>query len=535
MNQNLSKLIPPDVSPEDIDIESLPVEERKALLEGLQQSLIQKAREDVNVFTALHFGKPAIPLHREWQDKIDSHQRVLIAAMRDHGKSSQITQLRSVWELGRDVTPGIDTGYDPGIRIKFISVSKDRASKFITDVSQHIKGCRQGICQLVFPELRRDTNRSWSSYQINVVRPKDAHDTRDPSVEAWGISSSPEGGRANILIFDDITSLQTSCLEPRMREQIKEVFKGTWLDIKSGPNTRYWYLCTLWHNQDASAEVMKTPGWNSYVYRISDDFERIETNYDETLPLWSDRWNKKALIDEYKTRGAFYFNRSFRNNPVSKEDRLFSQEMFFGSDDSPGAVSYGIPPWHEMFAAFPKYTGVDLGIQQKDKNKPSVIFTIAVSDGSGDIPKGTRIPVDIRTGKWNSPDTARMLIEVYNDLRPEVIKVENNYYQQALIDWINDLQGISLPIEPHFTGSQKMHPEYGIPLLASEFERDLWKIPFKYKHPDDCSCPHCKWIREMINYAPGAESTDLVMACWFAQRAAREMEQFSGGFGVFSL
>jgi len=164
------------------------------------------------------------------------------------------------------------------------------------------------------------------------------------------------------------------------------------------------------------------------------------------------------------------------------------------------------------------------------------MFTIAVADGSNtQHSEGTRIVIDIRRGRWNSPDTARQLVELNDELRPEIIRVENNYYQQAIIDWIRDIRGVDLPLEPHFTGSQKMHPEYGIPLLAAEFERDRWVVPYKEKHPSECNCGFCMWINEMLTYSPGSQSTDLVMACWFAQRAARDMETFSGGFGVWTV
>jgi hypothetical protein len=435
------------------------------------------------------------------------------------------------------------------MRIKIVSVSKDRATKFVQAIGKHISDPRHGrLVQAVFPELKPDPARSWSSEQINVIRPHINPETgmvvddRDPTVEAWGISSSPEGGRADLLVFDDITSLQTSVLEPRMRKSITEIFKGTWLDIKAGPSTSYWYLCTLWDEDDCSHHVMETPGWNSYIFAISEDFERIDTSFGKTVALPypaadGGYWEKDTLIDEYKTRGSFYFDRSFRNNPTSEESRLFKHYMFYGDEGGyGGAIKYGLPPWHEVFKGYPRYTGVDLGIGQTSKHKPSVIFTIAVADGSNeDHPEGTRIPIDIRRGNWNSPDTARQLVEMYNEIRPDMIRVENNYYQQAIIDWIRDIKGVDLPLEPHFTGSQKMHPEYGIPLLSAEFDRNKWVIPFKERHPTECNCGFCMWIREMLNYSPGSQSTDLVMACWFAQRAARDMETFSGGYGVWTV
>lgn len=518
--------------PEDLDLSTLSLEQVKALRGGLTEHLIEQARKDPNIFIALHFGKPPHPLHQDFQRLATDHQRFLLAAMRESGKSTQL-MMRALWELGND----------PSLRIKIVSVNQKRAAKFVGAISKNIRDPRAGmITHLVFPDLKQDPNRSWSTEQINVIRPEGTLDDRDPSVEAWGINSSPEGGRADILIFDDITSLETSVLEPRTRSMITEVFKGTWLDIKAGPNTRYWYLCTLWHEDDCSHHVMRTPGWVSYVYAISQDFKKIDCNqgYSLDLPYPSagggDGWTTEHLKDEYKSRGSFYFNRSFRNNPTSEESRLFKKEMFYGRDGVGGAIKYGISPYHESFKNYPRYTGVDLGIGKTSDAKPSVIFTVAVADGSDkDIPEGTRIVVDIRKGNWNSPDTARQLVEMYTDLHPVLIKVENNYYQQALIDWIGDIQGIDLPLRGHFTGGQKLHHEHGIPLLAAEFERDRWVIPYKDKHSETCPCFTCEWIREMLDYSIGAKSTDLVMACWFAQRGIKETEMHSGGYAIWSV
>lgn len=518
-----------DLIPRDISLSKLPEKDLDFLEESLQAYVIELARKDPNVFIALHFGKPQHPMHKDWQRLLSKHQRVMVAAMRGSGKSTQISVLRCLWELGNR----------PDLQIKLISVREDRAQKNLGGIARHITDCPAGVCQLVFPNLRPDPTRSWASTKINIVRPPGTMDSGDSSVEAWEITSSPEGGRAHLMVFDDITSYQTSIVEERKRESIKEAFNGTWLDVKAGPASKIWYLCTLWHKSDCSYDLIHKPGWKSKVYLISDDFERVETNEGDSfpfpIPTAEGSWGKEEYINEYKVRGPFRFNRSYRNRPVDDATRLFKSWMLYGNEKQRGAIRYGIPPWDQRFSEYPKYCGVDLGIGKERHNKPSVVVTIAVSNGFHGIPRGTRIVLDIRRGKWTSPDTARQLVAVYDEYRPEIIKVENNYYQQALIDWLKDLEGISLPIEAHFTGSQKMDLDQGIPLLASEFERGMWIIPLQTEHSDECSCNVCLLVRELLDWYPGASSTDLVMSAWMAQRAAKMVEGFSGGFAVFEL
>jgi hypothetical protein len=144
--------------------------------------------------------------------------------------------------------------------------------------------------------------------------------------------------------------------------------------------------------------------------------------------------------------------------------------------------------------------------------------------------------LDVRRGMWTSPDTARQLVETYDEYHQDEIRVENNYYQQALLDWLETMDGVYLPLKGHYTGSQKMDPDMGIPLLAAEFERGQWWVPRLNEHLPDCSCGTCIWIREMISFYPGTtEGTDALMASWMSQRAAKQSESYSGGFAIIEL
>ncbi|KKN67441.1 hypothetical protein LCGC14_0461840 [marine sediment metagenome] len=496
--------------------------------QGLQQELIVLARKDPNVFVALHFMRAQHPMHIEWQDLLSEHSRILIAAPRGCGKSTQISVLRCLWEIGNSLA----------IRIKEVSVSQTRAKKNLQEIGRHIVECPSGVCQAVFPDMQPDPDKAWSSEQINVLRPKGTLDSRDSTVEAWGVTSSPEGGRADIILYDDITSLQTSVVEERSRDNITNAFEGTWADVKSGPQARFWYICTLWHEDDCSMRVIKNPAWQHRVYGVADDFNSIESwhgsSFDLPIPGGQD-WTKEAYEAECQERGVFVFNRSHRNRPMDESVRLFRREFFYGDDNSDGSIVYGISPDDPEFAEYTRYTGVDLGIGLKKTNCPSVIFTVAVADGTGSLPKGTRIPIDIRRGHWTSPNTARQLIDVYETYHPNAVMVENNYYQQALIDWMEDMDGVNLPLEAHRTGSQKMDLNEGIPLLAAEFQRGNWVIPMKFRHPDGCVCPWCVWLYEMVNWYPGSKKTDTVMALWIAQRAIKFRARQAGGFGIWNF
>lgn len=162
------------------------------------------------------------------------------------------------------------------------------------------------------------------------------------------------------------------------------------------------------------------------------------------------------------------------------------------------------------------YVGVDLAGKKRPGN---VIFTLAV-----DPTRDVRVPVDIRRGAWTSDQTARQIVEVYRKFSPDVIMVENNGYQQSLIDWMRVLPGVpSLPIYAHTTGANKINPEIGIISLQVEFDGRMWEI-YLPDHGIVCDCAWCVWAEEMRGH-PAATSTDCVMACWFAREGIRRFKK----------
>jgi hypothetical protein len=101
--------------------------------------------------------------------------------------------------------------------------------------------------------------------------------------------------------------------------------------------------------------------------------------------------------------------------------------------------------------------------------------------------------------------------------------VENNAYQQSLVDWIrHGTRDYSfwVKVESFTTGKNKADPHYGLPSLEIEFKHKAWSIPSsKFEgHPATCMCGWCHWVREFTQYPMGA-TWDGVMASWFAREA----------------
>lgn len=209
---------------------------------------------------------------------------------------------------------------------------------------------------------------------------------------------------------------------------------------------------------------------------------------------------EKLAIDEAS------FNRGYRMNSVS-----------------PGELKF--PSWtlcYERGAILselrrrlmPVYIGVDLS----SKNRPgNAIVSVGLDE------KLRRYLLGIRFGAWTSPQTAGAISEVCEGQNVQFIQVENNAYQQAIIDWVQQEKG-SFPywmkVEAFTTGSGKADPQFGLPGLEVEFKNRGWVLPYSEweGHPSACACDWCKLDREFRFYPRGA-TCDGVMALWFARDA----------------
>ena len=226
-----------------------------------------------------------------------------------------------------------------------------------------------------------------------------------------------------------------------------------------------------------------------------------------SLPVW-EKWPTAKLLEE-KEINPRSFERGFCQRAYSDTERMFPS---FETCFTPGIVVGDIAR-----RGWPVFAGVDLAGEKRPGN---VIFVAAVDPSTQ-----RRYPLEILVGGWKSPEVAAKLAEVngrYPSLR--VIMVENNGYQQSLVDWIKQSPGENsywFKIESYTTGFQtKVNPVYGVPGLEVEFKNKAWVVPSSEfeGHPVHCRCGWCVWKTEVHDYPMGA-TTDTVMAMTFCREA----------------
>ena len=461
--------------------------------------LQQKSRDNINLFCE-YIGKDAKGnrivqdhIHTEIQEHIDYCQKNKIKncgilAPWGHGKTEQLIFRVLQW-----------IGQDCNKRIQYICNTDDNATARVTSVKRFIENDKE--FHYTFPHITPSKGDDWGKHKIIVTRDSKS---KDGTLEAWGITTSGTGSRADLQVFDDPVDLRNAILNPAMREQVKESFKNVWLSRLVAHGFRV-YIATAWHDADLTHELLKPDsGWCFLVMKISADFSCIECESPYkgkyTIPLWNVEWSEERLRKQYKDVGARAFDRGYRQIALNDEDRTFpSSDSIFREDLDMSVVA---PHW-------PRIMGVD------PFGQAVVLFIMALNPQTHQ-----RIRVEIRRGKWQPKQTIREIVDAYRTHMPQYIVVENNAAQSAIAQWAMEVGGLDLPIVPFQTGKQKADPILGLPSLEVEFANGAWLIPMKGIDSTDSNNPN-NVLRSELRAHPIAESWDTVMAMWFAREGAR--------------
>ena len=461
--------------------------------------LCELSRRDVNVFCEFVMQDPSgrpwrqASFHREWQDSLplQGPARLEIVAPRESAKTTQMSDARVLWELGRN----------PNLRIKIVTSTDDLAADIVSAIAGQI--ARNPRVRSVFPGLRPASPSLWPRPGARSDRLVVARSTqqKDPSVSGHGVLSAGTGGRADLIIFDDVVDYRNSVASAALRGRVAEAALEVWINQLT-PTGRAVYVATVWHEDDLTMQLKTNPEWQVW-WRPARDEVTGEV-------LWPERWDAEALAAREREIGPRAFARQYMLQPLSDEERTFPEGVLAACRDD------GYVPGHiEVPQEWPRYCGVDLAASLGQRSSWTVMITVAVDPKSK-----RRYPLEIIRKRQHFPATIEMIRNQWHRWNPKLIHCESNAYQAAVVQ---ELAGSdrSMPVRAYATGSEKLDPEVGIPSLAAGMANGSWLIPTGGPaHPSRCDCGWCAWVRE-LRLHPGGEYSDCIMAMWLCELAAR--------------
>ena len=404
-----------------------------------------------------------------------------------HGKTEQVIFRVLQW-IGQDVNK----------RIQYICNTDGNATARVTTIKRYIEQSQE--YHATFPWVKPASGEDWGKHKIVVQR---TSLSKDGTLEAWGITSSGTGSRADIQVFDDPVDLRNTILNPAMRVQISHAFKNVW-QSRLVPRGYRIYIATVWHEADLTHEIMKSSEWCFLKMAINADFTGIdcESPYKGkyTIPLWDAEWTCEKLKSQFKDIGSVAFDRGYRQVALNDDSRTFpSSDHIFKQHLGQDLVR---PDW-------PRVAGID------PFGKVGVIFVGAINPHTHQ-----RVCIEIIRRKMPPKQMVQEILDVYARHKCLVMVCENNASQEAIVQWVTEVGGLALPIVPFTTGKQKADPVLGLPSLEVEFANGAWIVPTRGIDAADANHPVNVFKYELRAH-PVAEASDTVMAAWFFREGCR--------------
>ena len=233
-------------------------------------------------------------------------ERRIIEAFRGVGKS-WLTAAYVLWRLLRN----------PEERILVVSASKDRADAFTTFVRRLI----EEVPMLQHLKPRKDQRDSNLAFDVG---PSSAHQA--PSVRSVGITGQLTGGRASIIVADDVETPKNS-LTALMRERLGELVKE--FDAVLTPNGEIVYLGTPQCEMSLYNELPKR-GYDVRIWPARYPDAKRQAFYGERLaPMLASRLKSNPRLPmEFSGRGAPTDPKRFNDVDLMKREASYGRSGF---------------------------------------------------------------------------------------------------------------------------------------------------------------------------------------------------------------
>lgn len=477
---------------QDVNVTSA-LEEIEVATVRARKTRIRASHDDPATFNELILrdedtGDPVenAPIHEEWMDILDRHDRVLLWSHPEAGKTNAICIGRALWELGRD----------PNLRIVILSDTYGQSEKISKTIKELIGGDSEQsqLVRAVFPNLA--PGEKWTDGHFTIRR---SITTKSPSVQAVGVGGAITGSRIDLLIVDDILDHENT-RTPSQRKELSRWFRRTVLNRMTRKG-RVWMTSNAWHPNDLLHELAQNPRYNSFRFPVIDA---------EGRPTWPERWPTSRIEAVRVEVGSLEFARAFLCTPTDDSTERFDASWL----EACKAAGNGLRPIRRL-AEIPEgygvFTGVDLGTSERKKSDLTVLFTVLLH------PDGKRQVLWIESGQWKGPEIVRRIVDTW--LRYQgIIVVEDVAAQRYILQFLEE-EDHAIPVRPFQTTAQrKWSPAFGIESMAVEMERGEWIIP---NQNGVVVGEFDEWITEMQTYDPLGHTGDRLMASWFAREAVR--------------
>jgi predicted phage terminase large subunit-like protein len=366
---------------------------------------------------------PPAEFHKEIYRLLLTEQFIAVAAPREHAKSTVVSVF---WPL-------YCICYKKRRFIVLISDTQPQAALQLAAIKEELESndaLRKDFGDLV-GDKKWDVNDCRTSTGISIVARGAGQSLRGLRYRMW---------RPDLVVLDDLENEQ-DVDNPETREKLTRWFKGTVMNLG-----KYCQICTvgtILHYDSFLADLLDETKFKRYIKRR---FMAVDLDWTPESVLWPAKWDLESLRLKEADLGSVFFNQEFRNLPLSAETQVFQeawikQHQYFRE--------------HIVGVALAKITYHDPAISLKRR-----------ADFFGSVTVGVKADGKIlvlRAEQSKMPFTKQVdyIIRLWDQERPEVVGIEDQAYQEALKQTIDEVS----------TQTGRYMNVVGVPHLTDKFMR----------------------------------------------------------------
>lgn len=491
-------------------------------------------------------GREPSWLHPAMKYVPGSKSYVMVNIPPEHAKSMTVTIDYSTYRIATN----------PNIRIKVVSETKEMAKEFLYAIQSRLTHPNYAEMHAAYaPGGFKTTDATWKADTMYLGAALRDSDQKDPTLQALGIRGQIYGKRADIIILDDCVVLSNASeYEKQIRWIQQEVLTrlgpggvllilGTRVDVKDlyteiTDDDRY-------PDKKSPFTVLQMPAvlefnenhkdWVTLWPRSDEPFvglEQAEPGEDGLYPRWDGDhlYARRGVLDP-KTWAMVYQQQDV------PEDATFPAPLVRGAINAGrqrGLMKRDTPGHPKMG---------QLGMKVIASMDPAMVGDTGAIVMAVDRPTRKRYLLDAAVMTGPTPRKIRNLIEEWTDkYRPAEWRIEKNAFQSFLTQDEGLRKYLStrgVILREHHTGSNKWDPNFGVASMASLFgyqttddrghaitEGNLIEFP-----TTSGSEGMKALVEQLIAWSPDTKNkTDMVMALWFAEIAARVWVNVNEGY-----
>ena len=470
---------------------------QSAWFKAARRLRVELARRDANEFIQWagrdeESGKPLVqaPLHRAWHQLLDAHPRLILWAAINHGKSQQISILRTVWLLGRD----------PSLRIVIASNAAKQAAKFLRSISLHITSNPR--VREIFPALRPARGAPWNESMLTIQRDGIAN---DPSVQLISLHGNILSTRADLIIVDDLLDYESVRTEAQREDTIDWVANSL-LGRLSPQRGRMAIVGVAQHARDLAHELAKRGHpWVAYRFGALDS---------KGNPRWPEKWSAEALMAKRTELGPLEASRQLDCRASSDESSYVKMEWVQPALERGNGLStqdrFPSPDLpYDPLDPIQVVIGVDIAVSKRRTADLACIFVLGLH------PNGIKQVLSVQAGRWGWQDLKLRLVDVHRRYGGRFV-VENNATQEIAVEELRQLRPGS-NITTFTTGKGDHSLKFQVDRLIGEMARGEWCVPNKAGW---CEPSIANWLQQLAEYDPEQHPGDSLAASLFARWGA---------------